>query len=149
MKTLISGHRRFKLENYNIEWIKEAVFDSVEKHYLESGMTIGLSGMASGVDLWFCETCFKLNIPFIACPPFEEQIDTIPKEEMELRSWCMKTAKEIWKIRNSSMVEKCDSGIIIWDGNKGGTHNVLQQMVEKQKPFIWINPVSEKTWNCF
>lgn len=42
------------------------------------------------------------------------------------------------------MVEKADTGLVVWDGNKGGTHNVFQQLVEKKKPFVWINPVNEK-----
>lgn len=42
------------------------------------------------------------------------------------------------------MVEIIDYGIIVWDGNKGGTHNVFQQMIENKKGFVWINPVSEK-----
>jgi hypothetical protein len=46
------------------------------------------------------------------------------------------------------MVEKCNYGIIVFDGNKGGTHNVFQQMVEKHKPFTWINPVWETMTIC-
>jgi len=107
------------------------------------------TGMASGVDLWFCQSCHRLEIPYIACPPFEEQTLTIPASEIQLREWCFNNSAETWKIRNSAMVEKCDGGIIVWDGNKGGTHNVVQQMIEKKKPFTWINPVGEQVWDCY
>jgi uncharacterized protein with von Willebrand factor type A (vWA) domain len=49
----------------------------------------------------------------------------------------------------AQLVEHCDIGIVIWDGNKGGTHNVLQQLVEKSKSFYWINPVKQVIWKCF
>lgn len=146
MKILVSGHRLHKLNGYSLEWIKEAITEAIVRF---PGMSLGLSGMAGGIDLFFCQCCLELDIPYIACPPFEEQIDTLPEQEKPLRKYCMDNAKEIWKIRNSAMVTKADGGIIVWDGNKGGTHNVFQQMIEKKKPLIWINPVSEKIWECF
>lgn len=150
MKILISGHRKFKLEDYDLVWIKEAINESIKK-WINLGMSIGLSGMANGVDLIFCELCYNNKIPYIACPPFEGQELTIgftEKEVSERTKWLTK-AKEIWKIRNSFMVEKCNGGIIVFNGEKGGTHNVFQQMLEKQKQFIWINPISQKCYDIF
>ena len=103
----------------------------------------------SGVDLWFCEALQCLKKPYIACVPFKEQEDTIAEEEQKiLRRDCLSNAKEIWDIRNSQIVEKCDAALVVFDGNKGGTHNVFQQLIEKQKPFIWLNPVGKKRWEC-
>jgi uncharacterized phage-like protein YoqJ len=146
MKVLITGHRLFKLSSYDLDWIKEAVELAIVSF---PGIAVGLSGMASGVDLWFCQSCHKHNIPYIACPPFEEQVETIPFSEKELREWCLTQASDVWKIRNSQMVARSDAGIVVFDGNKGGTHNVMQQLVENNKPFIWINPVGQKVWECF
>ena len=148
MRVLISGHRLHKLQGYNINWIKSAIEESLD-YWGTRGLAFGLSGMASGVDLWFCDICRAMEIPYIACPPFEEQYETMDAESAKHREICLANAIEIKKIRNSSMINLSDGGIIVWDGNKGGTHNVLQQMVEKQKSFTWINPVSEKVWNCF
>lgn len=147
MKTLITGHRKHKLICYDIEWIKTAIYETTS-NLIEKGLSLGLSGMASGVDLDFCLTCIDLRVPYIACPPFEEQSETMEVEDRKLREYCLKQASEIRKIRNSKMVELCDSGIVIFDGNKGGTANVFQQLIEKKKPFTWINPVSEKIWVC-
>ncbi len=91
----------------------------------------------------------KMSIPYIACPPFEDQADTMDSQSVAHREICLQDAVEIKKIRNSSMINLSEGGIIVWDGNKGGTHNVLQQMLEKQKDFVWINPVAEKVWKCF
>lgn len=145
MKTLISGHRLFKLENYNIEWIIEAINYALTDTFLNQTQ-IGFSGMASGVDLWFCQACINNNIRYIACPPFIEQDQTMDEDSRELRQKMLDNAVQILSIRNSMMVEKVDAGLIIFDGNKGGTHNVFQQMVEKNKPFVWINPVGQHVW---
>ena len=148
MKVLISGHRKFKLENYNTDLIKLGIEEALE-YWSSQGIGVGLSGMASGVDLWFCQICINMGIPYIACPPFEEQDKTMEDSDALLRKELLNKASSVWKIRNSNMVEMCDGGIIVWDGNKGGTHNVFQQMIERNKPFIWLNPVGQKIWNCF
>lgn len=147
MKTLITGHRKHKLVCYDNQWIKTVIYDVVSQ-LIEKGMALGYSGMASGVDLWFCEACIDLRVPYIACPPFDGQEQTMEQKDQEMRNYCLEQASQIQKIKNSSMVEKCTNGIVVWDGNKGGTHNVVQQLVEKKKPFVWINPVGEKIWNC-
>lgn len=147
MKFLITGHRLFKLANYDLDWIKLALFDEVEAMRNE-GYSYGLSGMASGVDLWFCEACLEHNVPYAACIPFEEQQDEVEEHEKVLRLELIEQADKVYNIRNSGMVEMADAGIVVWDGNKGGTHNVAQQMIEHKKSFIWINPVGEKIWKC-
>lgn len=146
MKVLVSGHRLHKLSTYDIGWIKEALELSITSF---TSMSMGLSGMAGVVDLWFCELCINHQIPLVACPPFPEQEETIDVSQKQLRQYCLSKAAEIWPIRNSQMIKKSDAGIIVFDGNKGGTHNVFQQMVEYRKSFIWINPVGLKIWECF
>lgn len=69
--------------------------------------------------------------------------------DAEVREQLLKTAKEIKQVKNSWMVEHTDVGIAVFDGNKGGTHNVFQQWVENRKNFYWINPVGRITWKCF
>jgi len=145
MKTLVSGHRIHKLECYDIGWIQAAIKHALEKTFLNQ-TSMGLSGMASGVDLWFCESCVQCNIKYVACIPFEGQKDTMNSIWAEQREACIKNAIEIWNIRNSLMVEKTDAGLIVFDGNKGGTHNVFQQMIEKKKPFVWLNPVNQNIY---
>ena len=148
MRILITGHRLFKLEQYNIIWIKGAILQTVIDLKDNGLLSYGYSGMASGVDLWFCKELFNFRIPYAACIPFERQEETMNKQSQDERKILISNASVIHNVKNSYMVEKCDMGIVVWDGNKGGTHNVLQQLVEKKKPFIWINPVSEKIWNC-
>lgn len=147
MKLLITGHRRSKLNDYNRGFIQQSIYDHL---YLLSnaGYVRGYAGMASGVDLWFCDSCRQLKIPYVACVPFDEQDQTMDQGEKIQRAWLLEEASETRNVKNSWMVEQVTHGLVVWDGNKGGTHNVVQQLVEAKKGFWWINPVSEKIWEC-
>lgn len=151
MKLLITGHRRKKLEDngYDFIWIENSIGEILEEI---KGFKISLicyAGMADGVDMMFCNMCNLLELPYIACIPFEGQDEYMNDADKLLRKQQIASAKEVKNVKNSWMVEHCDSGIVVWDGNKGGTHNVVQQLVEKKKNFYWINPVSKVVWKCF
>lgn len=138
---LISGHREEKLNNYNRSWIR----DEIEIALLEMSPKIGLCGMANGVDLDFCKICEKLSI-FLHCyVPFDGQENYMTSEDKQYRQQIIEKSFRL-NLRNSYMVENCDIGIIVFDGNKGGTHNVFQQMLEVKKPFIWIEPNGKKSY---
>ena len=47
MKIMITGHRRFKLEQYDIHWIKDALHNTLIDKWNKYGDIIGYSGMAS------------------------------------------------------------------------------------------------------
>jgi uncharacterized phage-like protein YoqJ len=149
MKLLISGHREHKLvsNGYDINWIQICIEEIlVEIHFLKP---LCYSGMASGVDLYFCNACKELNLPYIACIPFDGQEETMVGLIRSKREELLAGAVEIKKVKNSWMVEHCDTAIVVWDGNKGGTANVVQQLVEGKKNFYWINPVAKVVWKCF
>ena len=149
MKLMITGHREHKLvqNGYDLNWI----IDSIEQILLEvhEYKPLCFSGMASGTDLFFCHICNELKLPYIACVPFDEQGETMVGLHKYKRDTLLREAKEIKNVKNSWMVENCDTAICVWDGNKGGTHNVVQQLVEKKKNFFWINPVAKVVWKCF
>lgn len=145
MRTIVTGHRIYKLQSYDIEWIKSAISDALNNTFLVS-TSYGLSGMASGVDLWFCDELFLRNIPYTACLPFAEHADTMDNTSKIHRAQCIEHASKVMSCRNSHMVEKADAALVVFDGNKGGTHNVFQQLIESSIPFVWINPVGKKIW---
>jgi len=140
MKTLISGHRQHKLEKYSIGWIT----DAIESVVLLCPHLVGLSGMADGIDLIYCEILLKHGMGYQCYLPFEGQEDYMSAEDKVRRQGLIDKAWVTCKAKNSKMVEDCESGIIVWDGNKGGTHNVFQQMLENKKPFFWIEPHNQK-----
>ena len=149
MRLIVTGHREYKLvqNGYDVGWIT----DSIEQILMEvyDFKPLCYSGMADGVDLIFCKLCSNLDLPFIACVPFEGQEHNMIMLHKVMRDQLLSEAKEIKKVKNSWMVENCDTAIVIFDGNKGGTANVVQQLVEKKKNFFWINPVGKVVWKCF
>ena len=149
MRLIISGHRRHKLEEYNYNWIERTVEQTVLECIKTHGISLAYSGMASGVDIMFCNACFYHKLPYIACVPFDGQENTMTPNDAILREEFLGYAKEIKKVKNSWMVENCDVAIVVFDGTKGGTHNVFQQLIEKKIDFYWINPVSQVVWKCF
>ena len=108
MRTLVTGHRLHKLQVYDIEWIKIAISDALTYTFLNS-TSLGLSGMASGVDLWFCEELLSLHIPYHAYIPFEEQDETMDFLSKQERIRLIQNASKTINARNSIMVEKCDA----------------------------------------
>lgn len=148
MRLLITGHREEKLITYDLVWINTKIHVETSKLREKYGISLAYSGMASGVDLMFCDVCCTLGIPYIACIPFEEQADKMTENSRRIREHFIQKAASVKKVKNSWMVEHADVGLVLWDGNKGGTHNVVQQLVEKDKPFTWINPVGMKVWHC-
>lgn len=149
MRLMITGHREWKLvqNGYDINWIQNCI----EELLLEicDFKPLCYAGMASGVDLYFCHFCKELNLPYIACIPFDGQEETMSGLFRNKREELIRFAKEVKKVKNSWMVENCDTAIVVWDGNKGGTHNVVQQLIEKKINFWWVNPVGKIVWKCF
>lgn len=148
MNVIVTGHRVQKLQSYDIQWIKIALFDTLAELQKTSHIR-GYSGMASGVDLWFLDACRELGIRYVACPPFDEQAKTMSAEDAAHRAQLIRGADAVSEIKNSAMITYSDVALAVWDGNKGGTHNVVQQLIENKKNFIWINPVAQVVWKCF
>lgn len=146
MKVLITGHRKHKLENYDTAWIERKLWEHVTQLKDDFGYLRGYAGMASGVDLWFCRIFVGAKLPYVACIPFDGQEETMSPEDRDLRNLCINSAFEVRNVKNSWMVEQADIGIVVWDGNKGGTHNVFQQLIENKKGFIWLNPVKQESY---
>lgn len=140
MKLMVTGHRIEKLANYDQKWIQNTISDEVLFMHLEYGASIGISGMASGVDLWFCDTFLDMKLPFYAYTPFDDQPRFMTEEWAAKRAELIGKASEVVCVRNSRMVETCDMAMVVWDGNKGGTHNCFQQLLETKKPICWIVP---------
>lgn len=145
MRLMVTGHRIEKLAPYDMEWIKVAMEECVMDARDYSGASLGLSGMASGVDLFFCQICLDFRLPYHAYVPFEEQDQYMDGEWAATRKHYLEQAKIVYQARNSKMVEDADLALVVWDGNKGGTHNCMQQLLEKDKLIWWVIP-PKKTW---
>lgn len=149
MRIVISGHRTEKLASFDMGWIHSAIDSLLVDLKIKDKNVIAYAGMAGGIDLHFCKSCILLGIPYIACVPFEGQEKTMSFHEAELREQLLKNAVEIKQVKNSWFVEHCDVAMCVWSGQKGGTYNVVEQLVTNKKNFYWINPVGKVIWKCF
>lgn len=144
MKLMVSGHRIQKLKDDEVQWIQYALANVLSGCFNYYGYSYGLSGMASGVDLWFCQVCIMYNIPYAACIPFDEQQDTMKEEDSNLRETLIKSSAQVIKCRNSEMIEKCNGAVVVWNGGKGGTHNVFEQLLQTNKQIFWMIPARKQ-----
>ena len=149
MRVIVTGHRTEKLAPYDFPWIQSAVDTALVEILHKNRDLLAYVGMASGVDLHFCKSCILMGVPYIACVPFEGQENTMSVHDADVRAQLLKSAKEIKEVKNSWMVEHCDIAIAVWSGQKGGTFNVVEQLVTDRKNWYWINPVGKVTWKCF
>lgn len=140
MKLMVSGHREEKLSTCDREAIRSLMGRLVGSLMFQHGYSVALSGMASGVDLWFMEDCLKWGYRCVACVPFENQTDYMTAEAAEWREGLLRRAHETLHVRNRYMTQNCDAAVVVWDGNKGGTHNCFQQLLEYKKKIFWIAP---------
>lgn len=149
MRIVITGHRTEKLATFDVGWIQSAIDAVLVGLKSNNDNLLAYSGMASGIDLYFCNSCLLLGIPYIACVPFDGQETTMTPADADRREQFLKVAKEIKKVKNSWMVDHADVGIAVWSGQKGGTYNVVEQFVSSKTNFFWVNPVGKVTWKCF
>ena len=143
MKLMITGHRKAKLAMYDNVRIEEVIKEELAKR----DFFVGLSGMADGVDLWFASACIDLKMPLHCYIPFDSQDEYMSDKDKKFRQLLMAKSFQVYKRRNSVMVMDCESAIVVWDGNKGGTNNCFQQLLEHKKPVTWINPITCKVYN--
>jgi hypothetical protein len=106
---MVTGHRIEKLATYDISWIRDTLADLVFDHH-NFGYSLGMSGMASGVDLWFCDACLAAAMPYVACVPFVGQEKYMTDEDAEARKDFLSSAVEIrLRFVRKKRVKPCES----------------------------------------
>lgn len=143
----ITGHRPNHLGGYEIpnptyEKVCAALRQKLEA--LRPNKII--SGMAQGTDQWAVEEAIKLNIPFIAAIPCDNQDLNWPEESKKRYYELLELAEESvvvnpgpyesWKMheRDRWVVQNSDSLLGVWSGiRKGGTFATIQMGKKKAK----------------
>lgn len=151
LRVAVTGHRPNKLGGYDKMFkLKEFARECFEQYKDQIGVVY--TGMALGWDQAVALACVELEIPFIACVPFEGQEKMWPKSsQLNYQELCSK-AKEIvcvsgpgyssWKmqLRNQYMVDSCDRLVAMWDGTEGGTKNCVDYAdLKKIKIYNWYD----------
>ena len=157
MKLMITGHRPAKLGGYGnnpirqtvCEWMQFTLFKCKNKW---PDVEI-ISGMALGVDQWWAEQAYRLNIPVNAYLPFANQDIRWPEASRKHWKSLLSKAKTItivsegnyspakMQIRNEAMVDNADYCLAVWNGEpSGGTWNCIRYIRDKEKPLYILNP---------
>jgi uncharacterized phage-like protein YoqJ len=151
-----TGHRPDKLGGYKIPnptYIR--VCKKIDAKLRELKPDRVISGMALGIDQWAAFIAIKLNIPFTAAVPFENQDNAWPFHSQYIYRMLLRFAIEKvvvspggysaakMQIRNQWMVDHCDILIAIWDGTAGGTANCINYAKSIGKQIIFIDPNGE------
>lgn len=160
MVVACTGHRPQKLFGYEKNhpgyiWLKERM-----KYYLVYRKADeGISGMALGADLIFCEAIMELKSQgypiklHCAIPCLNHKAKWNNNSEWikiyDAATNIAETVKIVTElpynqfvmdIRNHYMVDRCDNIMAIYDGSGGGTENCIRYAKEKGKHIDILNP---------
>lgn len=142
-----TGHRPEKLGGYGLENIH--LVDRFATEILRTIFprpTLIYSGMAQGWDQALATACIILEIPFVACVPFNGQAVMWPYTARTRYDSILKCASNTivvepgayaaWKLqaRNEYMVDQCQSLLALWNGSSGGTKNCIDYAIKCQRP---------------
>jgi uncharacterized phage-like protein YoqJ len=139
-----TGHRPGKLGGYHANVAKALEdFCVAQLHELKPDLVI--SGMALGFDQALARAAVRLEIPFHAYVPSEEQDSVWPydarKKYRDLLSYAAYKhvvfptyLPQAPKIRNERMVDACTDVIALWNGTPGGTQHCVRYAERKNKP---------------
>jgi uncharacterized phage-like protein YoqJ len=148
----VTGHRPDKLPGrYDLKDPKNLeIQHRIELALKRLAPSVGITGMALGIDQMFALTCIKLKIPFIAMPPFKGQELIWPPESQKLYHKILEKAMKVeyvteppysaWKMqkRNVALVDASDILLAVWDGSEGGTKNCIQYAEKAKKQIEYI-----------
>ena len=165
-KIMVTGHRPQKLggfkPNATQTFVKEQLERVIKK--LDNGSCELVTGMALGVDQWFCEIGLGLGLKVHAYLPCKGQSkpwrEEAQKKHRELTLQCdwRLISKDTYQgphqllNRNTAMVNDSDIAIIVWDGKEnGGTWDAVQKIRKANniKKAIHINPATRKVTLMF
>ena len=70
---VVAGNRPQKLGGWNNRTAHRKIYKYIYNELEHEQPELVYTGMALGIDQWAADACIKLNIPFVACIPFEYQ----------------------------------------------------------------------------
>ena len=145
-RVCFTGHRPEKLTRF--EWLIKKDLEKEIKKAIEDGLTVFISGMARGVDIWAAEIVLKLRdagkpVRLICASPYEgfenrwEQDwkdryhDIISKADHTVYV-CKHYSRGCFQIRNEWMVDHSARVIAVFNGEKSGTKNTIDYAKRKE-----------------
>lgn len=135
-----TGHRPEKL-NIPEKMVCEALEQEIRRA-ISDGLTVFISGMARGVDIWAAEIVLRLRdsgapIRLICASPYQgfergwsadwqKLYKAIMARADLVRFICPGYSRSCFQIRNEWMVNHSARVIAVYNGEKGGTRNTIE-----------------------
>ena len=138
-RACFTGHRPEKLER--MHWLIKHDLKKEILRAIDDGITVFISGMARGVDIWAAEIVLSLRksgkpIKLICASPFpgfEERWDRDWKDRYNAIMAaadhtvyvCKGYSRSCFQVRNEWMVDRSARVIAVYNGEPGGTKNTI------------------------
>lgn len=151
-RVCFTGHRPEKLLRTQEEIRTE--LEICIRQAIQEGLTIFITGMAQGVDLWAAEIVLALRregqpvklvcaVPFEGCekswsPHWKETYRTVLREADLVHILCPGYTRFCYALRNRWMVDHAARLIAVSNGSKGGTQNTMAYARKKAVPIVYI-----------
>lgn len=155
----VTGHRPKHLPPPAREWVREELTHLAVRLRQRHGMTIGISGMALGADLWWADAVIKSGAALWPHVPYRQQPDLWdPADQQEWARLLGEAGRppvvygahpdtRLLFARNHGMVDACDLLLAVWiRGKRGGTCEALRYAVDCGHRPTWVDPVGRETW---
>lgn len=147
-----TGHRPEKLTRSE-ERIKQSLEKEI-RHAVADGLTVFITGMARGVDIWAAQIVLKLrneeyNVKLMcACPyngfecgwnrEWQVQYKEILSSADFVQYICAGYSCSCFQIRNEWMVNHAAKVIAVFNGEKSGTKNTIDYAARVGVPIVLI-----------
>jgi hypothetical protein len=158
----LTGHRPQHLSAPARDWVRTELDRLAIKLRDDCGMTVGISGMAAGSDLWWADSLIKAGVTLWPHVPFMDQPARWPVAD---RVEWLRLLNEAGRApvvygdradvrhlfaRNEGMVDAvAGSGMLlaVWvRGKRGGTCEALRYALGRGMRPTWVDPVQRRTW---
>jgi uncharacterized phage-like protein YoqJ len=148
-----TGHRRQHLSHDAREWIRDELHQQARRLRDEYGTHTGISGMASGVDLWWAEALLAAGLNLWAYVPFPQQPDRWPDADrrewrrildraQRVRTFGDRYSVRLLHARNHGMLSDSTAVVACWAPHMttGGTFAAVREAHRRGMPGVWIDP---------
>lgn len=161
MVIAVTGHRPQKLWGYDMNDKRYVrMTEAIKQYLIKNECTEAIQGMALGVDQLFAKAVLDLkaeghNIRLVGAIPFKGQESRWNMKAQSYYQYLLKHCDEICVVgdlfpklkipvlmqkRNEWMVDRAESILAIWNGDRSGTGNCVNYARKKKKPITIWNP---------
>lgn len=161
----MTGHRAEHFDNTpagTVVWVRRELLRIAEKLRDRYGTRIAISGMATGVDLWWADAALHAGLQLHAYIPFPQQASRW-RRPADVREWHrlrgLATEEKVLydhpdvrhlHARNRAMLKASDACVCVWNPSKrsGGTWQAINdayRILPGREYGIHVDPVRRKT----